>query len=76
LQKSFHLSNPNEKLFLKISNASKKIKNAKHSRHSMTHKLNIDNGLQGRWQKTLAITAPTQNAGFRVPKTVLCLIKH
>jgi hypothetical protein len=41
-------ANPKEKLFLKTSNASKKIKNATHSRHSMTHKLNTDNGLQGR----------------------------
>jgi hypothetical protein len=24
-----------------------------------------------KWQKALAITAPTQKAGFRVPKTVL-----
>ena len=30
----------------------KKIKNATHSRHSMTQKLNTDNGLQGRWTRT------------------------
>jgi len=29
------------------TNASKKIKNATHSRHSMALKLNTDNGLQG-----------------------------
>jgi hypothetical protein len=27
-------------------------------------------------QIPLAITAPTQKAGFRVPKTILWLIKH
>jgi len=32
----------------------KKIKNATHSRYSMTPKLNIDNGLQGRWTRTPA----------------------
>ncbi len=31
---------------------------------------------QGRQTEMMAITAPTQKAGFRVPKTVLWLIKH
>jgi hypothetical protein len=39
-------------VFKKFPTLLKKIKNATHSRHSMTHKLNTDNGLQGRWTKT------------------------
>jgi hypothetical protein len=45
---------PKEKLFLKNYNASKKIKNATHSRHSMTRQLNTDNGLQAQWTRTPA----------------------
>jgi hypothetical protein len=45
-----------EKLFLIPkafgTNQSKKIKNATHSRHSMTQKLNTDGGLQARWSRT------------------------
>jgi hypothetical protein len=39
------LANPTQKenCFKKISNASKKIKNATHSRHSMSRQLNKDN---------------------------------
>ena len=40
------------KLFLKNFQRLKKIKNATHSRHSMTQKLNTDNGLQGLWTRT------------------------
>jgi len=39
-------------LFLKNFQRFKKIKNATHSRHSMTQKLNTDNGLQGRTTRT------------------------
>jgi hypothetical protein len=28
------------------------------------------------WEEKLGITAPTQKAGFRVPMTVLWVIKH
>ena len=49
-------ADPKEKLFLIPiaigTNASKKIKNATYSRHSMTLKLNTDNGLQGQWRRT------------------------
>jgi len=45
-------ADPKEKLFLIPiaigTNASKKIKNATHSRLSMTRQLNNDNGFQGR----------------------------
>jgi len=39
-------------VFKKFPTLQKKIKNATHSRHSMTHKLNTDNGLQGQWTRT------------------------
>ncbi|MBK8847511.1 MAG: hypothetical protein IPO27_13600 [Bacteroidetes bacterium] len=39
-------------VFKKFPTLLKKIKNATHSRHSMTQKLNTDNGLQGRWTRT------------------------
>ena len=52
LQKSFHLTDPKKEFQNIFSNASKKIQNATHSRHSMTQKLNTDNGLQGRWTRT------------------------
>jgi hypothetical protein len=41
-------------VFKKFPNPSKKIKNVTHSRHSMTQKLNNDNGLQGRTDRTPA----------------------
>jgi hypothetical protein len=39
-------------VFKKFPDPSKKIKNATHSRHSMTRQLNNDNGLQGRTTRT------------------------
>jgi len=51
-------------VFKKFPDPSKKIKNATHSRHSMTQKLNIDNGLQGRRTEGQLITAPTKNWRF------------
>ena len=51
-------------VFKKFPDPSKKIKNATHSRHSMTHKLNIDNGLQRRWTEGLLLTAVWRNGGF------------
>jgi hypothetical protein len=47
-------------LFLKNFQRFKKIKNATHSRHSMTRQLNSDNGLQARWTET-----PAPNSGFK-----------
>jgi hypothetical protein len=43
-----------EKLFLKNFPTLQKIKNATHSRQKMTRKLNTDNGLQGRTDRTPA----------------------
>jgi len=51
MQKSFHLTDP-KKNFKIFFQRFKKIKNSTHSRHSMTQKLNTDNGLQGRWTNT------------------------
>ena len=51
-------------VFKKFPTLLKKIKNATHSRHGMTQKLNIDNGLQGRWTEGQLITAPTKNWRF------------
>ncbi len=42
------------KIVLKNFPTLKKIKNATHSRHSMTQKLNTNNGLQERWTRTTA----------------------
>jgi hypothetical protein len=42
----------NKNCLKKFPTLQKKLKNATHSRHPMTHKLNIDNGLQGRWTRT------------------------
>ena len=41
-------------VFKKFPDPSKKIKNATHSRQTMTLKPNTDNGLQGRWTRTPA----------------------
>jgi hypothetical protein len=77
LQKSFHLSNPDKIELKKISSPSE---NKKYPTGqpitTKTVKRSIDNGLQGRTTEGLLLTAPTQKAGFRVPKTVLWLIKH
>ena len=77
LQKSFHLSHPDKIELKKISfpSENKKYPTAQPDT-TKTVKRNIDNGLQGRWTEGQLITAPTQKAGFRVPKTVLWLIKH
>jgi hypothetical protein len=46
-------SRPKRKIvFKKFPTHQKKIKNATHSRHSMTRQLNNDNGLQGQWTRT------------------------
>ena len=44
--------NPRQNCFKKFPTLQKKIKNATHSRYSMTQKLNTDNYLQGRWTRT------------------------
>ncbi|MGB4882602.1 MAG: hypothetical protein WBO82_06180, partial [Neisseria sp.] len=49
-----------EKLFLKnFPTLQKKIKNATHSRHSMTRQLNTVNGLQGQTTEHQPVTAVT-----------------
>jgi hypothetical protein len=51
-------TSPTQKRISNIfSNASKKLKNATHSRHSMTRQLNNDNGLQGQTKEGQLITA-------------------
>jgi len=53
-----------QKLFLKnFPTLQKKIKNATHSRHSMTRKLNTDNGLQIRTTEHQPVTAVWSNGG-------------
>ena len=42
------------KIVLKNFQRFKKIKNATHNRHTMTRKINNDNGLQARWSITPA----------------------
>ena len=51
-------------VFKKFPTLLKKIKNATYSRHIMTQKLNIDNGLQGRRTEGQLITAPIKNWRF------------
>ena len=50
-------------VFKKFPTLQKKIKNATHSRHSMTQKLNIDNGLQGWWTKTTGYNSTYPKGG-------------
>ena len=50
-------------VFKKFPTLLKKIKNATHSRHSMTQKLNIDNGLQGWWTKTTGYNSTYPKGG-------------
>jgi len=45
-------ANPRQNCFKKFPTLQKKIKNPTHSRHSMTQKLNTDNGFQGRRSRT------------------------
>ncbi|MCU0327181.1 MAG: hypothetical protein MUF45_18435 [Spirosomaceae bacterium] len=52
LQKSFHLTDPKKNFKIFFPTLQKKIKKALHSRHSMTQKLNIDNGLKGLTTRT------------------------
>ena len=61
LQKSFHLSHPNKIEFKKISSPSenKKYPTAQPDT-TKTEKLNADNGLQGRTDRT-----PAGNSGFK-----------
>ena len=51
-------------VFKKFPDPSKKIKNATHSRQTMTRKLNTDNGLQGRTTEHQPVTAVWRNGGF------------
>jgi len=57
-------SHPKRKIVFKIiPTLQKKIKNATHSRHSMTRQLNTDNGLQGRTTEHQPVTAVWRNGG-------------
>ena len=64
-------ADPKEKLFLIPiaigTNASKKIKNATHSRYTMTHNHNTDNGLQGRWTRTTGYNSTLAIGGVTSP---------
>ncbi|MBU3714351.1 MAG: hypothetical protein FGM46_05315 [Ferruginibacter sp.] len=51
MQKSFHLSNPNDKLFLKNFQRFKK-KAQRTTDTTMTQKINTDNSLQRLWTRT------------------------
>jgi hypothetical protein len=55
-------------VFKKFPTLLKKIKNATHSRHKMTQKLNIDNGLQGRWTRTTGYNSTYPKGGFSCSK--------
>jgi hypothetical protein len=70
LSKSLQSQRNRKIVFKKFPDPSKKIKNATHSRHSMTRQLNTDNGLQGRTDRT-----PAGNSGF-AKKRVQWLIEH
>jgi hypothetical protein len=68
LQKSFHLTDPKKNFKIFFPTLQKKIKNATHSRHSMTQNLNIDNGLQGRWTKTTGYNSTYPKGGVSCSK--------
>jgi len=68
-------------VFKKFPTLLKKIKNATHSRHSMTRQLNTDNGLQGRWTRTTGYNSTYPKGGvwcikdsFLVIETFVLLI--
>jgi hypothetical protein len=52
-----------DKIVLKKFPDPQKIKNATHSRQTMTHKLNNTNGLQGWWTRTPAANITYTQAG-------------
>jgi hypothetical protein len=55
-------------VFKKFPTLLKKIKNATHSRHSITLKLNADNGLQGRWTRTTGYNSTYPKGGVSCSK--------
>jgi hypothetical protein len=62
-------SRPKRKIvFKKFPTLQKKINNATHSRHSMTLKLNIDNGLQGRTTRTTGYNSTCPKGGVSCSK--------
>ena len=69
-------------VFKKFPTLQKKIKNAPHSRHSMTRQLNNDNGLQARWTNTTGYNSTYPKGGvscfadsFVVNQTLVFQIK-
>jgi len=66
-------SRPKRKIGIKkISNASKKIKNATHSRHPMTRQLNNDNDLQTRWANTTGYDSTYPKVAVQWLNQALC----
>ena len=55
-------------VFKKFPTLQKKIKNATHSRHSMTRQLNNDNGLQARWTNTTGYNSTYPKGGVSCSK--------
>ena len=55
-------------VFKKFPTLLKKIKNATHIRHSMTQKLNTDNGLQGRTTRTTGYNSTYPKGGVSCSK--------
>jgi hypothetical protein len=65
---------PKEKLILKISNASKKIKNTTHSRQSMTRQLNNDNDLQTHETNTTGYNSTYKKLAVQWLNEHLCFV--
>jgi hypothetical protein len=62
-------SRPKRKIvFKKLPTLQKKIKNATHSRQSMTRQLNNDNGLQTRWTNTTGYNSTYPKGGVSCSK--------
>jgi hypothetical protein len=61
--------------FKKFPTLQKKIKNAKHTRYSMTRQLNTDNGLQRQRIKSLLLSAVWRNGGFSASYDSLVVAK-
>jgi hypothetical protein len=55
-------------VFKKFPTLLKKIKNATHSRHAMTQKINNDNGLQGRMTRTTGYNSTYPKGGVSCSK--------
>ena len=74
LQKSLQLSNPDKIELKKISSPSKNKKYPTHSRHSMTRKLNNDNGLQGLTERRPAYNRRLAKKRVQCLNEALCFV--